>query len=54
MTETKQFNRSATGLAVVDAIPYRLIKAKYPLAPPCPTAEYKQAIAKSKIYTMRE
>lgn len=50
MDETTQFKIKATGLEVDAAIPKMPIRAKYPLAPPCPTEEYNTATKNNNTY----
>ena len=47
--ETNRFKISAVGFITSGAKAYKAIKAKYPLAPPCPTDAYNNATIKSKI-----
>jgi hypothetical protein len=46
--ETNTFSERAAGFIITGAIPNNASKARYPLAPPCPTEEYKKAIKKSR------
>ena len=43
MDDTKIFSKSAVGRITSGANPNKAIKARYPLAPPCPTEAYKKA-----------
>ena len=48
MSETKIFNTNAAGRMVAGVKAKSTIKARYPLAPPCPTEAYKNAIIRSE------
>ncbi|MEJ7586709.1 MAG: hypothetical protein WKI04_04015 [Ferruginibacter sp.] len=41
--DTKRFNNSAVGFITSGVMLKTAIKARYPLAPPCPTEAYKNA-----------
>jgi hypothetical protein len=46
--ETNTFSDRAAGFIITGAILNNASKARYPLAPPCPTEEYRMAIKKSR------
>lgn len=50
MIETRILSTNAVGLITVGANPYKDMMAMYPLAPPCPTDAYKNAIKSSNGY----
>jgi hypothetical protein len=49
MEETKMLSVSADGLITSCETLNNAIRARYPLAPPCPTEEYKIAIKKMRL-----
>src|SRR5258706_7882935 len=46
MPATKRFSTNAVGFIISGATPKSAIAARYPDAPPCPTAEYSSAAMK--------
>jgi hypothetical protein len=48
VSDTKRFNNSAVGFITSGVKLKMAINAKYPLAPPCPTDEYKKATKNNK------
>ncbi len=48
MEETIKLSNRADGRITAGLIPIKTINPRYPLAPPCPTEEYRKAITSSK------
>lgn len=49
INDTKIFITKAEDFMIEGAIPNKAINARYPLAPPCPTEEYRKETINNKM-----